>query len=57
MREIIATGKDTEQAIEAGLLELNVAREDVKIEILETNRKLQYPKQKIHWMSLIAYCK
>ena len=33
MREIIATGKDTEQAIEAGFLELNVAREDVKIEI------------------------
>lgn len=28
-----------------------------QIEILETNRKLQYPKQKIHWMSLIAYCK
>ena len=39
MREIIATGKDTEQAIEAGLLELNVAREDVKIEILETSNK------------------
>lgn len=39
MREIIATGKDTEQAIEAGLLELNVSREDVKIEILETSNK------------------
>ena len=38
MREIIATGKDTEQAIEAGLLELNVSREDVKIEILEPGR-------------------
>ncbi|MBE7020851.1 MAG: protein jag [Ruminococcaceae bacterium] len=39
MRELIATGKDTEQAIEAGLAELKVSREDVKIEILETSSK------------------
>lgn len=39
MREIIATGKDTEEAIEAGLKELNVSREDVNIEIIETSNK------------------
>ncbi|MBE7028638.1 MAG: protein jag [Ruminococcaceae bacterium] len=39
MREIIATGKDTEEAIESGLLELNAKREDVNIEIIETSNK------------------
>ena len=39
MREIIATGKDTEEAIETGLMELNVSREDVNIEIIETSNK------------------
>lgn len=39
MREVIATGKDTEEAIESGLLELNASREDVEIEILETSNK------------------
>ena len=39
MKEIIATGKSTEEAIEAALLELNVAREDVDIEIIETSNK------------------
>lgn len=39
MREIIATGKDTEEAIETGLKELNVSREDVNIEIIETSNK------------------
>lgn len=39
MREIIATGKNTEEAIESGLLELNVSREDVNIEIIETSNK------------------
>ncbi len=39
MREIIATGKDTEEAIESGLKELNVSREDVNIEIIETSNK------------------
>lgn len=39
MREIIATGKDTEEAIETGLMELNVSRDDVNIEIIETSNK------------------
>ena len=39
MKEIIATGKNTEEAIESALLELNVAREDVDIEIIETSNK------------------
>ena len=39
MKEIIATGRNTEEAIESALLELNVSREDVEIEILETSNK------------------
>ena len=39
MREIIATGKDTEEAIEAGLSKLNATRDEVNIEILETSNK------------------
>lgn len=39
MKEIISTGKTTEEAIEAGLIELNANREDVNIEILETCNK------------------
>ena len=31
MKEIIATGRNTEEAIESALLELNVSREDVNI--------------------------
>lgn len=39
MQEIIATGKDTEEAIENALIKLNADREDVNIEILETSNK------------------
>lgn len=39
MQEIITTGKNTEEAIEAALLKLNASREDVDIEILETSNK------------------
>ena len=39
MREIIATGRDTEEAIASGLETLNAKREDVNIEILETSNK------------------
>ena len=39
MQEIIATGKDTEEAIYNALSKLNVQREDVDIEILETSNK------------------
>jgi len=39
MQEIITTGKNTEEAIEAALLKLNASREEVDIEILETSNK------------------
>ena len=39
MQEIITTGKDTEEAIEAALKKLNTTRENVNIEILETSNK------------------
>lgn len=37
--ELIATGKTTEEAIENGLKELNINRDDVEIEVLETSNK------------------
>ncbi len=37
--ELIATGKTTEEAIESGLRELNLTRDDVEIEVLETSNK------------------
>lgn len=39
MKEVIATGKNTEEAIESALLELNAKREDVNIEVMETSNK------------------
>ena len=39
MKEIITTGKNTEEAIESALLKLNVDRDDVNIEIMETSNK------------------
>lgn len=38
-KEIIATGKTTEEAIENGLNELNVTREMVEVEVMETSAK------------------
>lgn len=39
MKQIEAEGKTVEEAIENGLVQLNVEREDVEIEILETEHK------------------
>jgi len=38
-KELIATGKTTEEAIENGLSELNLTREQVEVEVLETSSK------------------
>lgn len=38
-KELIATGKTTEEAIESGLAQLNLTREDVEIEVIEASNK------------------
>lgn len=38
-KELVATGKTTEEAIENGLSELKLTRDDVEIEVLETSNK------------------